>query len=172
MSKTFKGRPVVAGTINKGEAVVSHNGVNTLATFQKTALMHDIPIIGKDEVIGSDQNNPDVFGKNLTGKVLCLPQTIGSTTGGMVLYTVCALNMAPAAMLFSLPIDSLAAGRDCYTPVFGNKEFLAVKLDFQHVIGSVVYSDIRHKFLRKERAAAEKLAVFLQQLLKSGFIQR
>ena len=38
MSKTFKGRPVVAGTINKGEAVVSHNGVNTLATFQKTAL--------------------------------------------------------------------------------------------------------------------------------------
>ena len=66
MSKTFKGRPVVAGTINKGEAVVSHNGVNTLATFQKTALMHDIPIIGKDEVIGSDQNNPDVFGKNLT----------------------------------------------------------------------------------------------------------
>jgi len=99
MSKTFKGRPVVAGTINKGEAVVSHNGVNTLATFQKTALMHDIPIIGKDEVIGSDQNNPDVFGKNLTGKVLCLPQTIGSTTGGMVLYTVCALNMAPAAML-------------------------------------------------------------------------
>ena len=45
MSKTFKGRPVVAGTINKGEAVVSHNGVNTLATFQKTALMHDIPII-------------------------------------------------------------------------------------------------------------------------------
>ena len=37
MSKTFKGRPVVAGTINKGEAFVSHNGVNTLATFQKTS---------------------------------------------------------------------------------------------------------------------------------------
>lgn len=109
MSKVFKGRPVVAGTIDKGDAVVSHNGVNTLATFQKTALLHDIPIIGKDEVIGSDQGNPDVFGKNLTGKVLCLPQTIGSTTGGMVLYTVCSTGQQPACMLFSMPIDSLAA---------------------------------------------------------------
>ena len=109
MSKTFKGRPVVAGNINKGEAVVSHNGVNTLATFQKTALLHDIPVLGKDYVIGSDQNNPDVYGKNLTGKVLCLPQTIGSTTGGMVIYTVAALKLAPSAMLFSQPIDSLAA---------------------------------------------------------------
>ena len=126
MSKTFKGRPVVAGTINKGEAVVSHNGVNTLATFQKTALMHDIPIIGKDEVIGSDQNNPDVFGKNLTGKVLCLPQTIGSTTGGMVLYTVCALNMAPAAMLFSLPIDSLAAAGVILSDVWTDNTIVAV----------------------------------------------
>ena len=35
--------------------------------------------------------------------------TIGSTTGGMVLYTVCALGKQPACMLFSLPIDSLAA---------------------------------------------------------------
>ena len=109
MSKTFKGRPVVAGKIDKGEAVVSHNGVNTLATFQKTALLHDIPVLGKDYVIGSDQNNPDVYGKNLTGKVLCLPQTIGSTTGGMVLYCAKAMDRAPACMLFSEHIDSLAA---------------------------------------------------------------
>ena len=109
MSKTFKGRPVVAGKIDKGEAVVSHNGVNTLATFQKTALLHDIPVLGKDYVIGSDQNNPDVYGKNLTGKVLCLPQTIGSTTGGMVLYCAKVLERNPACMLFSEHIDSLAA---------------------------------------------------------------
>ena len=88
--------------------------------------MHDIPIIGKDEVIGSDQNNPDVFGKNLTGKVLCLPQTIGSTTGGMVLYTVCALNMAPAAMLFSLPIDSLAAAGVILSDVWTDNTIVAV----------------------------------------------
>ena len=35
--------------------------------------------------------------------------TIGSTTGGMVLYCACALGKQPACMLFSMPIDSLAA---------------------------------------------------------------
>lgn len=40
---------------------------------------------------------------------MCLPMTIGSTTGGMVLFTACALGKQPACMLFSKPIDSLAA---------------------------------------------------------------
>ena len=42
-------------------------------------------------------------------KALCLPQTIGSTTGGLVLYCACAMERQPACMLFSNPIDSLAA---------------------------------------------------------------
>ena len=42
------------------------------------------------------------------GKALCLPQTIGSTTGGMVLYCACSMGRQPACMLFSKPIDSLA----------------------------------------------------------------
>ena len=33
----------------------------------------------------------------------------GSTTGGMVLYCACAMERQPACMLFSKPIDSLAA---------------------------------------------------------------
>ena len=40
---------------------------------------------------------------------MCLPQTIGSTTGGLVLYCACAMERQPACMLFSKPIDSLAA---------------------------------------------------------------
>lgn len=103
MSKVFKGRPVVAGKISGKEAVVSHAGVNTLASFQKSALKK------AKQVICSDQNNPDLYQKNLTDKVICLPKTIGSTTGGMVLYSVCAMGIAPCAMLFSEPIDSLAA---------------------------------------------------------------
>ena len=43
------------------------------------------------------------------GTALCLPQTIGSTTGGLVLYCACAMKRQPACMLFSRPIDSLAA---------------------------------------------------------------
>jgi predicted aconitase with swiveling domain len=45
----------------------------------------------------------------MAGKALCLPQTIGSTTGGLVLYCACSMGRQPAAMLFSNPIDSLAA---------------------------------------------------------------
>ena len=45
----------------------------------------------------------------MIGKALCLPMTIGSTTGGMVLFTVCSYGKQPACMLFSKPIDSLAA---------------------------------------------------------------
>ena len=35
--------------------------------------------------------------------------TIGSTTGGLVLYCACAMKRQPACMLFSEHIDSLAA---------------------------------------------------------------
>ena len=57
--------------------------------------------------LGSE-NNPDLYGKQLADKALCLPQTIGSTTGGLVLYCACAMGRRPACMLFSQPIDSLA----------------------------------------------------------------
>ena len=45
----------------------------------------------------------------MIGKALCIPGTIGSTHGGMRLYTACAMGKQPACMLFSKPIDSLAA---------------------------------------------------------------
>ncbi len=119
MSKIFNGRPVVAGAV-KGEAVVSRQGVNTLATFQKSALKK------KKEVICSDQNNSDIYNKLLTGKILCLPKTIGSTTGGMVLHTVSALGIAPAAMLFSESIDSLAAAGVILADVWTDSTIVAV----------------------------------------------
>lgn len=102
MPKTFKGRPVVPGNIT-ANALVSHNGFNTLASFQKALMFKD-----KDAKC-SDQNNPDIYEKPMHGAALCLPQTIGSTTGGMVIYCAAALGQQPACMLFSRPIDSLAA---------------------------------------------------------------
>ena len=100
--KEFKGRVVAPGTVS-AEAVVSHGGFNTLASFQGALQFGD-----KKATCG-DQNNPDLNGKPLAGKAVCLPQTIGSTTGGLVLYCACAMNRQPACMLFSQPIDSLAA---------------------------------------------------------------
>jgi len=100
--KEFKGRPVVAGEVT-AEALVSHGGFNTLASFQKCLMF------GDKKATCSDQNNPDLYGKAMFGTALCLPQTIGSTTGGMVIYCASALGRQPACMLFSKPIDSLAA---------------------------------------------------------------
>lgn len=100
--RVFKGRIVTPGTVT-AEAVVSHGGFNTLASLQKALQFGD-----KTVTVG-DQNNPDLYGKSILGKALCLPQTIGSTTGGMVLYCACAMERVPACLLFSNHIDSLAA---------------------------------------------------------------
>lgn len=66
-------------------------------------------MFGDKKVKCGDQNNADLYKKPMKGTALCLPQTIGSTTGGMVLYTACATDNQPACMLFSMTIDSLAA---------------------------------------------------------------
>ena len=100
--KEFKGRVVTPGCVS-AEAVVTHGGFNTLASLQGALQF------GDETATCKDQNNPDLFGKPTAGKALCLPMTIGSTTGGLVLYCACAMKRQPACMLFSKPIDSLAA---------------------------------------------------------------
>ena len=98
MERIFKGRVVVPGEVTL-KALVSHGGFNTLASFKDCKE-------GKNTC--TDQNNPDLYGKSTVGVALCLPQTIGSTTGGLVLYCACSMGRQPACMLFSNPIDSLA----------------------------------------------------------------
>lgn len=119
MEKVFKGRVIAEGNFS-GEAVVSTQGVNTLATFQKSALKN------AKEVIGSDQNNPGIFKQVLTGKVLCLPKTIGSTTGGLVIQTICSMKINPRAMLFSESIDSLACSGIVLAKNWENSDIIAI----------------------------------------------
>lgn len=132
--KTFKGR-VIAGGCFSGEAVVSRQGVNTLATFQKSAMS------GAKEVVVSDQNNEDIFGKVITGKALCLPQTIGSTTGGLVIQTVCSMGIAPAAFLFAEHIDSLAASGIVLAKSWENSNVIAIDLLGDEFLQSVNTGD-------------------------------
>ena len=117
--KKFKGRVIAGGKLT-GEAIVSRQGVNTLATFQKSALKN------AKQVISSDQNNPDLYKQNITGKILCLPKTIGSTTGGLVIQTVCSMGIAPSAMLFSETIDSLAASGIILAKNWENSNIIAI----------------------------------------------
>ena len=132
--KEFKGR-VIAGGEWKGEAVVSRQGVNTLATFQKSALKN------AKRVIVSDQNNADIYGKDITGKALCLPITIGSTTGGLVIQTVCAMKIAPAAFLFSEHIDSLAASGIVLARIWEDSDVIAIDMLGEDFLSSVNTGD-------------------------------
>ena len=132
--KEFKGRVINAGYY-KGEAVVSHQGVNTLATFQSAALTH------AKQVNVADQNNPDIFKQNITGKALCLPQTIGSTTGGMVLQVICSMGINPACMLFSEHIDSLAGAGVILSVVWENSKMIAIDQLGQEFLDTVKTGD-------------------------------
>ena len=100
--REFKGRVVTPGTCS-AKAVVTKAGFNTLASLQKALQF------GDKTATCNDQNNPDIYKQPMGGSALCLPQTIGSTTGGMVLYCAKVLGKCPACMLFSEHIDSLAA---------------------------------------------------------------
>ncbi len=100
--RVFKGRAVVKGKA-ESTALVSKGGFNTLASYQHSLMFGDKT--GKC----SDQNNPDLYKKEMAGKALCLPQTIGSTTGGLVLYCAACMGRQPSCLLFSKEIDSLAA---------------------------------------------------------------
>ena len=100
MTKTFKGRVIAPGEVT-AEAVVTKQGFNTLASMQMMFIQPKTKCV--------DQSNPDIYKKVLQGKALCLPQTIGSTTGGMFLYSAVKSGKAPACLLFFKEIDSLAA---------------------------------------------------------------
>ena len=65
--KEFKGRIVASGTVT-AKALVSHGGLNTLASFQKALQFGD-----KKATCG-DQNNPDLYGKQswqMCGLTMC-----------------------------------------------------------------------------------------------------
>ena len=119
MKRTFQGRVVAQGKVT-APALVSHGGLNTLASFQKALQFGD-----KKATCG-DQNNPDLYGKQMLGTALCLPRTIGSTTGGLVLYCACSMQRRRACMRFSEPIDSLAAAGAILSDVWLDGEAMPV----------------------------------------------
>ena len=112
--REFKGRVVTPGPVT-AEALVTKQGFNTLASFQMALQF------GDKQVKCGDQNNADINGKPMINKALCLPQTIGSTTGGLVLYCACAMEKNPACMLFANHIDSLAAAGAVLADVWVDK---------------------------------------------------
>jgi len=130
MSKTFKGRAILPGRI-EGEALVTHTGFNTLASFQKSLVARS------KKAVCSDQNNKELYKKTLTGKILCLPQTIGSTTGGLALETAAQMGVVPKALLFSGHIDSLAASGVILAEIWLGKRTVTVDQLGEEFLNSV-----------------------------------
>ena len=112
--KVFQGRVIIAGDV-KGEALVSKVSFNTLATFYNAIRT------GQRRAVCGDQDNPYLFNKEVTDKIICMPDTSGSTSAGATWDRVAYDGLAPLAMLFSKQIDSLTAAG------------LAVAKDWQNV---------------------------------------
>ena len=119
MSRSFKGKPILPGNL-EGEALVTHVGFNTYASFY-TSIHAQV-----EAAQCADSSNQELYGKNLTDKIICLPQTIGSTSAGAVWQRVAQMGVAPKAMLFSQQIDSLAAAGLVVADVWVGKRIYAV----------------------------------------------
>ncbi len=118
--QTFHGRPILSGKLD-GSATVSRIGLNTLSTYKACMFGGET-----EKAICSDGDNKDLFGKDIGGAILCLPQTIGSTTGGFVLMGVAKLGLAPKAMLFANHVDSLAIGGLLMADIWMEKRIVAI----------------------------------------------
>lgn len=150
MSRTFHGRCIVSGDA-QASALVTHTGFNTLASLKSVG-----SFLNPKSLI-EDQNNPELYGKCIASAALCLPETIGSTTGGMVIFSVCSLEKGPACMLFSKPADPLAVAGAVLTanwtdhpmPVIDNlgPEFLDYVKEGMHITvkkdGTVIVEDMK-----------------------------
>ena len=101
--KTFKGRVVLPGQVS-GKATVSIQAFNTSGSYVENMFAGRT-----DAAPCTDASNKELYGKDISGAILCTPTTVGSTMGGMCLMGMKAIGVGPKALLFSKPIDTLAA---------------------------------------------------------------
>ena len=120
--KTFKGRVVLPGKVT-GKATVSKQPFNTTGSYYENCFA------GNTETAPcTDVNNKELFGKDLKGAILCLSTTVGSTTGGMCLMGMKAIGVGPEALLFSKPIDTLAAAGVLMADIWKDQRMVTIDM--------------------------------------------
>jgi len=134
VSRTFKGRAILPGNL-AGRALVTRTGFNAYACFYNS--LQD----GVTYAECADSGNQDLFGKRLDGAIICLPNTIGSTSAGAVWQRVARLGVAPLAMLFSLPINSMAAGGLIVADIWAEKRIITIDQLGNEFLNTVVEGD-------------------------------
>jgi len=122
MAKTFKGRPLIPGTL-EGDALVSKQPFNTTASYFENMFA------GNTETAPcTDTNNPELSGKDLKGAIMCTPQTVGSTMGAGAIMGMNEIGVGFKAMLFSSHIDSIAAGGLIIDAVWNDRKVITIDL--------------------------------------------
>jgi predicted aconitase with swiveling domain len=119
MDKVFRGRAILPKNV-EGQALVTRWGFNAYASFYNNLRE------AADSAICADAGNQELFGKNLTDKIMCVPKTIGSTSAGAVWQRVARFGVAPKAVLFSQSIDSLAAAGLIVADIWADKRICTV----------------------------------------------
>ena len=122
MAKSFKGRPVIPGKV-EGEALVSKQPFNTTASYFTNMFAGNT----KDAPC-TDANNKELEGKDLSGAIICTPQTVGSTMGAGAIMGMNLLGVGFKAMLFSSHVDSIAACGLITDAVWNNRKVITIDL--------------------------------------------
>jgi predicted aconitase with swiveling domain len=120
--KTFRGRVVISGEI-AGNATVSRQPFNTSGSYLENMLAGRT-----DAAPCTDTSNKELFGKDLSGIILCTPTTVGSTMGGMCLMGMKAIGVGPKALLFSKPIDTLAAAGVLMADIWKDQRIVTIDM--------------------------------------------
>jgi predicted aconitase with swiveling domain len=135
MAKTFKGRPLIPGAL-EGEALVSKQPFNTTASYFENMFA------GNTETAPcTDTNNPELKGKDLSGTIMCTPQTVGSTMGAGAIMGMNEIGVGFKAMLFSSHIDSIAAGGLIIDAVWNERRVITIDLLGDEFIEAVKTGD-------------------------------
>jgi predicted aconitase with swiveling domain len=133
--KTFQGRPVVPGDLN-GKATVSKQPFNTTASY-----MENVWAGNTKTAPCTDQDNKDLFKKDMQGIILCTSQCIGSSMGGGCFMAVAGLDLAPKAMLFSRHIDSVTASGVLMADIWQEKPIFCIDLLGEEFLEAVSTGD-------------------------------
>ena len=120
--KSFKGRVVLPGQVS-GKATVSRQPFNTSGSY-----MENMFAGRTDSAPCTDASNKELFGKDISGAILCIPTTVGSTMGGMALMGMKEIGVGPEALLFSKPIDTLAAAGVLMADIWKDQRIVTVDM--------------------------------------------
>jgi predicted aconitase with swiveling domain len=132
---TFQGRPIVPGKLD-GKATVSKQPFNTTSSY-----MENVWAGNTKTAPCTDQDNKDLYKKDMTGILLCTSQCIGSSMGGGCFMAVAGMDLAPKALLFSRHIDSVTASGVLMADIWQKKPILCVDLLGEEFLEAVKTGD-------------------------------